>query len=199
MEDFRGAIRPAGSDDELNAIYELRAKVFFGEDILKLGHSSRLTDELDEHPNVVNLIVVANGSGREAEVVGGVRLAFPAPDLIPARTPFFDFQDHIPGRSTKTACGSMLCIRSDYRRSRLASMLVRSGMFLSRERSMSYLCAAVRPRTVPFFNRHGWEQVAPQFDHPVELVPVTPMIIDLTKGPSSEELAETIGDLLAVS
>lgn len=200
MPQFHGVIRPAVSAEELNSVYELRAKVFFGEDILKLGRSSRLTDDLDDHPNVLNLIVVSEPPGTcETEVVGGVRVAFPGTGLVPAHTPYFDFQHHVPGYELATACGSMLCIRPDFRRSRLASMLVRSAMYLSQERSMRYLCAAVRPRTVPFFTRLGWTTVAPQFDHPVEMVPVTPMIVDLGRGPTSAELLRSMNGILARS
>lgn len=199
MSGSRVVIRPATAAHELEALYRLRAEVFFGEDILKLGRSSQLTDELDEHPDVVNLIAVAEEpADGDVNIVGGVRLAYPSRGLDPSRTPYFDFHDHVPGFESETCCGSMLCVRSDSRGSQLASMLVRSAITISRWRDMRYLCAAVRPKTVPFFQRLGWEVVASQFDHPVELVPVTPMVLDLRGARHRVEPIEPVGAQLTV-
>lgn len=194
MTAVSGVIRPAENDDELEMVYRLRAEVFFGEDILKFGHADRLTDELDRHPASVNLVVAGRrgpdddrhssaggvGTGPTSDVIGAVRVTFPAPELQTTRSAYFDFMPFVGSEAAGTASGSMLCVRPDFRRFRLGTTLTRSIMHVSRRRSMRYLCVAARPISVPFLERLGWEAVAPQFDHPVELVPVIPMMVDLT-------------------
>ncbi len=195
MTSVSGLIRPAESDDELEEVFRLRAEVFFGENILHFGRSARLTDNLDRHPASLNLVVAAarhpsggwptpprlNGDGAaEAEIAGAVRVTFPAPDVETTRSAYFDFTHFVRGAEERTASGSMLCVRPDYRRSRLGTTLTRSIMEVSRRQQMQYLCVAARPISVPFLQRLGWEAVAPEFDHPVELVPVVPMLVDLT-------------------
>lgn len=213
MTAVSGVIRPAEGDEELEQVYRLRAEVFFGEDILKFGHADRLTDELDRHPASVNLIVAAGRLGRDArfeetpgargaaatDVVGAVRVTFPAPELETTRSAYFDFTPFVRGDEARTAAGSMLCVRPDYRRSRLGTTLTRSIMQVSRRRSMRYLCVAARPISVPFLRRLGWEAVAPQFDHPVELVPVIPMVVDLATSATESELDHLLGERFALT
>lgn len=195
MATVSGVIRPAEGDEELEEVYRLRAEVFFGEGILQSGHAERLTDELDRHPASVNLVVAAGRLGVDGrfetaaraagvdggtDVVGAVRVTLPAPELEITRSAYFDFTPFVRGDEARTASGSMLCVHPHYRRSRLGTTLTRSIMEVSRRHSMRYLCVAARPVSVPFLQRLGFQAVAPQFDHPVELVPVTPMVVDLT-------------------
>ncbi len=195
MTTVTGVSRPAAGDQELEEVFRLRAEVFFGEDILRFGHADRLTDELDRHPATVNLVVAAGrlsgdvrleqspnawGASSTIDVVGAVRVTFPAPEVETTRSAYFDFAPFVRGDEARTASGSMLCVRPDYRRSKLGTTLTRSIMQISRRQSMRYLCVAARPISVPFLLRLGWQAVAPEFDHPVELVPVIPMIVDLT-------------------
>lgn len=213
MPTVSGVIRPAEGDDELEEVYRLRADVFFGERILKFGRADRLTDDLDLHPASINLVVAARQSGSDgrlesaphalgrrpaSDVVGAVRVTFPAPELETTRSAYFDFTPFVRGEEARTASGSMLCVRPDYRRSRLGTTLTRSIMELSRRQSMRYLCVAARPISVPFLRRLGWEAVAPEFDHPVELVPVIPMVVDLATTVTEPESDRPLGERFAL-
>ena len=115
-------------------------------------------------------------------------------DSNPSTRPGSDFARFVRGDEARTACGSMLCVRPEYRGSRLGTSLTRSIMVVGRRQSMRYLCVAARPISVPFLRRLGFVAVAPQFDHPIELVPVIPMVVDLTMTIATDERDVTSGN-----
>lgn len=192
MRDFQARIRPAATTDELEQLYKLRAQVFYGEDILRRSPTSSLRDELDDVASTVNLVVISSAQ----EVVGGVRMTFPEGCLVPARTPYFDFVSMLPEAGRTTASGSMFCLRPEYRHTLLASLLARSAMYVGLRMGATHICASVRPMIVRFFLRLGWVEVASEFDHPVELVPVVPMIVDLQESYSEQQLQRAVSPTL---
>lgn len=143
--------------------------------MLQRNSVETLTDSLDRSPSAVNLIAVTP----EGEIIGGGRVAFPFDGSTPVDTPYFDFRPFLPDDGAKSASGSMLWVHREQRRSRLAAIIQRSVVALSASNGMSHLCVAAHPSLREFLVGEGWEVVADEFLHPVEMVPVVPLIIDL--------------------
>ncbi len=172
---MQATIRRPATQDELDRLFRLRAEVFFGEGVLKNGAQPILTDELDRSPAATNLIAITP----ENDIIGGVRLALPQGDWVPTNTAYFDFRPLLPDQGRTASCGSMLWVGPEHRRSRLATILTRSIVALSAISGMSHFCVAAHPQVAAFLTKEGWEIVADEFFHPVEQVPVVPLIIDL--------------------
>ncbi len=81
----------------------------------------------------------------------------------------------------------MLWVDPQHRRSKAGVKLVNLISRISEIEDVEFLCAAARPRAERFLARLGYEKVAETFVHPVEQVPVVPMIRPL-KGSDIETI-----------
>ncbi len=165
-------IRTPESASELATLFESRATVFFGENILHHPTEPSLSDEVDFYPSTINLIAVAD----EGLLIGGVRLTLPTADYVPADSNFFDFRPYLPAANSPASYGSMLWVDVTQRTLRAGSNLVKIACKISELDHMEHLCAATRPKAAKFLSRLGFKQVAETFIHPIEMVPVVPMI-----------------------
>lgn len=173
---LRAVVRRPASEKELQRLFRLRAQVFFGEGVLTRNARPVLTDELDHSPTAINLVAMTP----EEDMIGGARVAFPTGDWVPTKTDYFDFRQLLPDEGRTTSCGSFLWVSRTHRRSRLATILIRSTVALSAVAGMSHYCAAARPEVAAFLEPEGWRIAANEFFHPIERVPVVPLIFDLS-------------------
>lgn len=170
-------IRMAETAEQLRALFELRARVFVGEGVLAHGSVDALFDEFDALPTTANFIVLAGD-----RVIGGCRGTLASPVGFPADD-YYDFRPHLPDRGRTAASGSMLCVDPQHRDGALGISMVQMIMYWMRTRGVTHGCAPVRPEATPILSRMGWSQVGDEFEHPVEGVPVVPMIVDLVDAP----------------
>ena len=177
-------IRVSTDQQELEQLYRLRAKVFFGEKILNQGVAPTIIDERDSWPETRNLVVVTD----DGEVVGGARVVFPSATKIPAKTKYFDFLPYLPDGGRKSATGGLLTLDPAYRSTSVGSMLVRTMIFTTALGGMDRLCGSARPVLTDHFSKLGFRVIAEQFDHPVERVPVVPVIADIARAEDREKL-----------
>lgn len=167
-------IRQAVTATDLDAALRLRHEVFVGEGILDHPHpDGRLLDVFDALGETVTFVAEAGG-----RVVGSMRgtrwsaVGFPA-------DAFFDFRPHLPA-DARTACSlGMFCVEPCHRGVRMGMALVKMLYYWALANGCTHVMGPVRPEAAPLFERTGGHIVGEPFDHPVERVPVVPMVREL--------------------
>ncbi|MEM9200254.1 MAG: GNAT family N-acyltransferase [Actinomycetota bacterium] len=178
-------IRRATSAADLAGAFALRRDVFIGEGIVRGSGDDPLFDIFDTvEENTVYIAVEGN------EIVGTVRLTNPSPLGFPSDE-LFDFEPHLPAGSVASN-GSMFCVDAARRRSSAGAQLLGALGMGAIEAGATHLVGALRPQAVSLVERTGGYAVGPEFHHPVEQVPVVPMICRLV-----DDVSPYIADLRA--
>ena len=166
-------IRLAADDEEFREAFSLRHRTFIGEGILHHDSADELLfDVFDALPTSHVLVAVVDSA-----VVGTVRVTVPSDHRMPSDQ-YGVPDDAFPG-GARVGSGSMLCVAPEFRRTTVARSLVKEGMNFQRSNGADHVVAPVRPQAVPLFRRLGWYQIGPDYNHPVELVPIVPMAVTL--------------------
>ncbi len=166
-------VRLVQTDSELRQAFALRHRVFIGEGIVGTPSADGLLfDVFDSMPSTRIFVAVEDG-----EVVGTLRLTLPGEHPSPCDS-WFDWRSIASPKLT--AAGSMLCTTPAHRNSGVGLELIAVLMAHAVQNGARYGIAAVRPDAAPVIQRMGMEPIAPTFTHPVEQVPVLPMLIDFS-------------------
>lgn len=169
-------IRPARNDEERRQAFELRARVFIGEDILDREHESGLLfDVFDALPSSETIIAINS----EGVVVGTVRATLHTDQQTPCDD--YAISDEALPVGAVIGSGSMLCVAPAQRNSTLGLRLAATAMRYLHDLGVTHGIAPIRPEAEPILSRLGWFRIGEPFIDPTEHVPVIPMAVDVTK------------------
>jgi N-acyl-L-homoserine lactone synthetase len=169
-------VRWAETDAERLQLYRLRARIFFGEDILRGNRGAELFDIYDCYRSTRNVVAVQIDTEGSSRVVGGCRLTHPADGIGILDSPLYDFRPLVGPDGPTTALGSMLCVEPEARgRHDIGHRVIEFAVAHGLRPEITAICSAVRPGLVPFLTRLGWQVLEPEFLHPTERIPVVPM------------------------
>lgn len=184
-------VRWAESDSERLQLYRLRARVFFGEDILHGDGEVELFDIYDCYRSTRNAVAIQAGPNGTDRVVGGCRITNPADGICVLDSPLYDFRPVVGHHGFTSALGSMLCVEPEARgRHEIGRRLVEFALVNGLGPEITAVCSAVRPGVVRFFKQLEWQVLEPEFMHPTEKVPVVPM---WWRVPASAEVSSPAG------
>ncbi len=179
------SIRIAETEADLRAAFELRHRVFVGEEILDLDRPDGLLyDVFDTLPTSITIV-----AEKAREIVGTVRVTLHGDHQHPCDG-WFEWRSLVP--DARIASGSMLCTIPGRRSGMVGLQLLDAAMELAVVHGGSHAVAPIRPEAERLFGRLGWSRFGQTFDHPVERVPVVPMLVDfaqwavITKRPAPE-------------
>ncbi len=168
-------VLPAEAPSDLMQAFSLRSKVFHGEGILACGVGDEpLIDVFDTLGTSRTFIARLD----DGSVIGTLRATRHSPQGFPADQ-YFDFTPFLPDAGETAVSYSMLCVDPAHRSVQLAMGLLRMGFYWGIFHGAEHFIAPVRPEAAPLVTRLGARAVADTFDHPVEGVPVVPMVIDV--------------------
>ncbi|MEM8705024.1 MAG: GNAT family N-acyltransferase [Actinomycetota bacterium] len=172
-------VRRATTAADLRAAFALRRDVFIGEGIVRGTTDDLFFDVFDTVAESTVFVAVHDG-----RVIGTVRttvdseLGFPSDD-------YFDFRSWLPQGGRTSVGASMLCVAMGRRRSSAAYQLVAQVYAETVRVGATHVFAAMRPHAVRLVIATGGYAVAEEFMHPVEQVPVVPMIADVAGSESA--------------
>lgn len=185
-------IRRATSAEDLRAAFALRRDVFIGEGIVRGSADELLFDVFDTvAESTVSVAVDDDRIIGTVRVTADSELGFPSDD-------YFDFRRFLPDEGRTSVNGSMLCVAMGRRRSSAGLSLVAEVYAQGLRIGATHAFAAMRPQAVPLVAATGGVAVADEFVHPIEQVPVVPMVtelaavtIDLSTSRTDHDLART--------
>lgn len=183
-------VKIANSPLELDALFKTRHRVFVEEEgYLKKRPDGRIFDQFDAFSTTVNIVAMVN-----KQVVGGLRITEWSDGGTPSDD-FFDFRPYIPGKATKIATASMLCLQSEFRKfNRLCFMMLSMGTYWAISKKVSHTVAAINPLVERLLGSVGFQRLGSPFHDEAHGVDVLPMLLDVNQvGSNFLKMAEFQG------
>jgi N-acyl-L-homoserine lactone synthetase len=167
-------VKIADTAREVDALFELRHRVFVDEGYMTPTRDGRIYDRFDAYPGTANIVAVVDG-----EVIGGVRYMQPT-DVGSSVEEFFDPRPLAPA-GARLAVGSLLVVDPRFRgQPRITFNMTAMGFYWAASKGLTHVVGVVNPDREEGFAKSGFRRLGPPIQSErIRRVAVQPMIADV--------------------